>query len=606
MGGFQVPITPQQVAAPQGVQGGVVGTNPTAQNRVPQSTQVVQGLQQLMTGFVGMQRANEDHYKQKVYSAVQDIANGLNPNPDYDEIMKWAKKANMGFKTDLTPAQADFQKTNFQQQQYQQTLAQAQQAAQQNASGVTGMPPQAPGPMGSPGQPGVAAPGVVAPPSPQNAPPGFLDRVKHMLGMQVSDPANYPSPSAQSPFGQQLQSMAGAVQQSGGGMSAQLARQGEQSVLAANVAKAAGKLGIAHNESMIPVYQQTFQKALGGDLNAMTMLRRLDIFKGVPIDEAASLYKAENPGDSDYNANAQAAKLLLWQQGGGPALQLKIADLAKDMIPRFGGDAGKAMQYTMSLYSGANSGLKPGLTYEEFDKKTAAESKVIDRYPTAPVGMAKMYGDAVMAGKSDLASTLLDFLSSHYKTSGQVSQSQFQQTLSKDYSQISATNQVENDRVAAEMLGHYIKAIDTLEEPHKAVLNDPKADEHYTQSQMESAYARLSDLQNSLAGKTIKINGKETQLAPLEDILNHTNVQTNWFSGMGPKAFATRVLGAERNVRPTGKPMGTAASTVPYQQLSPQDMQLLGIPGAPHPQDSGLANTPALQQLLMQRAIGQQ
>src|SRR5207249_2580242 len=109
--------------------------------------------------------------------------------------------------------------------------------------------------------------------------------------------------------------------------------------------------------------------------------------------------------------------------------------------------------------------------------------------------LMQMYATAKMEGKDELASNVLDFLSSHYKSAGQVAQSQFQAGLAKDYSQIASTNQVENDRVRAEMLGYYTRAIGELKEPYQAILKDPGK---YTTEQLVQAQTQLSNLQNSL------------------------------------------------------------------------------------------------------------
>lgn len=580
--GFPGLNLPQQVPAPQGPQGGVVGPNPTAMNRDPHADQIVKGLGQLMTGYVGMQEAVKQHYGQKLDDAMLQIANGLNPNPDYDELMKWAKKSGRPYKTDMTSAELQQQNILNQQQKYQDTVAQAQQNTQQMSSQVSGLPPQAPGLMGSPGQPGVAAPGVVSPPSPQRAPLGFMDRLRQMAGMAPTG-AGAPQVSAQSPFGHALQQLNQSAQSQGGAAGA-LGRGLQDSVLAHNMQQAAGKLGIAHDQSMAPVYSQLFQKALGGDLNTMTMMRRLGIFKDVPIDEMASLYKAENPGVPDSVANAHGASTLLWQQGGGPALQLKIADLAKDMIPRFGGDAGVAMSYTQGLFTGQRTGAQPGRTAEEFDKFASGSAKMAERFPAAPTGLIEMYANAKMAGKDSLAGDVLDFLSSHYKTQGQIGQSQFQSTLAKDYSQIASQNQIGNRDADAAMLRAYTGAIDTLEGPAKEILNDPKRTEHYTQKQINEAAERRSDLMNSLAGTPIKIGGFERPLAPLEEILNRNNVDdTHMFYGMGPKF--------SRGVLPTPAP-------APQSGSADQLMQMLNT----QPQIG--STVPGLQQMLLNRAQG--
>lgn len=586
---------PQQVQATPGVQGGVVGTNPTVANRDPHADQVVKGLTQLMSGFVGMKQATEQHYGDKLDKKMVELSNGLDPNPDWNEIMKWAKRSGRGYKTDITPGEAQFQKQNYQVTQYQDAVAQAQQQAQALASQSSGMVPQAPGPSGSPGQLGAAAPGVQAlPPASSGAPPGFVDKLRQFMGMKATNP-NMPQTSQDSPFGQQLQAL-GQAGQVGGGMPGQVARQGAQSVLGANVAQAAGKLGIAHDQAMAPVYSQVFHQALGDPSDpqttaANTMLRRLDVFKGVPVDEVADLYTKERPGISPATANQKAAQLLLWQQGGGPALQLKMGDLAKDMIPRFGGDAQKSMSYVMGLYSGQDTGLRPGLTAEEVDKKTSAEDKMFKELPNAPMNLIQMYGDAKMSGQSKLADNLSEFLTSHYKTSGEVAQgqygstlanekNQFQQKLKQDYTQIASQNAIGNDRNDAEMFSHYTKALDQLSEDSRAILKNPK---EYTPDQLDKAKDELSDIHNKLAGTKVKLRDGETQLAPLEEILARHG---NW----NPLTRGPFLAG---NAIPTS---GSATS---------RQTPLESIPGMTPGNPAVLPGNPqnrSLQQLLLQRS----
>lgn len=555
-----------------------MGPNPTALNRVPAATQVVNGVSQLMQGFVNTKRAEEQHYGSKVDDVATQLANGLiTPEQvDFKQVAQWMKKSGRPYNTDLTPAQSSALQAQQQQTQFQQTLGQAQGNVQQLASQSSGMPAQGPGPMGSPGQPGMPAPGMVPPSTPVAAAPGFMDRLRQMVGMTPQNP-NVARPDALSPAAQQLQTIGQAAQGAGGAPGA-ISRGLQDSVLAHNVQQAAGKLGIAHSEAMAPVYSGIFKQALNGDLNSMTMLRRLDVMKGVPVDEVGSLYKAENPQASDSQANAQAAKLLLWQQGGGPQLQLRIADLAKDMIPRFGGDAGKAMGYVNGLYSGQPTGDQPGMTTEEFSNFADGANKIMERYPAAPAGLADMYSQAKVSGKDKLAANVLDFLSSHYQTKGQVAHSEFQMGITKDYSQIAAQNQVANREADASNLRAYAGAMDTLEKPAKEILEDPKMTEHFTADQIEGAYKSLTDKQNELAGKLG---------TPLDTILDRNNItDTHLFYGHGPKL--------QHQVLPSPAPAQTAPmSTDQWQQL------LMNGAGS-NPQMAA----PGLQQMLMNRAQG--
>lgn len=614
--GFPGLNLPQQVAAPAGAVGGVVGPNPTAINRTPKSAQIVQGISQLMQGFMAAKTGAEQHYGQKVDDIASQLAAGnITPDSvDFNKVASWMKKSNRGYNTDQTPAQAQQLQAMMTQNQFQQTLGQAQQGAQAMASQASGMPAQAPGPMGSPGQPGVAAPGVTPPsPAPQAVPPGFMDRIRMALGKGPNPSgANWSdtsAPSAMSPAAQSIRNL-GVAAQTGGGMPGQIQRSLQGSVLESNIKRAMGTLDQKHAEAMLPVYTSIFGKALQGDPESNKILRNLKVFEGTPSDEIAHAYQEVDPSAPITKINAETGRLLLWQQGGGPALQLKIADLGKDMIPRFGGDAGKAMSYVNGLYSGNDTGLKPSLTPKEFDEQTSATSRVVERYPSAPVGLANMYGTAVMSGQKDLASNVLDYMSSHYKTASDIqqgqfgatlgqsesqfrrgqsqSESQFQRKVVQDYAQIASQHDVGSREADNGQIRYINDAIETM----LKATNSNETMKTGTQGQKDAVAARVNDLVNSLAGTTVNINGKAQQLAPFQALTDRNNVQNPWKNMIpGVPSQGPNVQG---HMLPSFGPVPSAPKSGLGQQLINQ---------AP---SAALSTQPnPLQQMLLQRATGQ-
>lgn len=594
MGGFQVPMAQPQVPAQAGPQGGVVGPNPSTQFANP-ANNLAMGINQLVQGIVTGNQASKAHFKQKYDSALSDIANGLGSGYDMQEVLKWGKKAGLPLKADMTEHDLAANEQAAKITQFKATMANAQNQQQQDMSQISGMPPM------PPGQPGSGAPGVV-PPSPQQAaPPGFLDKMRMAMGMapRNMNPGDVPHVSMQSPAGQMLTNLNNAAQ-SQGGAAGDIYRGNELKVVQANMAKTAAQLGMTKDQAQMPLFGE-IAKAIQGDMNSMTILRRFNMMKEVPVDEMADIYMRLNPSAGPFQANQNAAKLLLWQQGGGPQLQLKIGDLAKDMIPRFGGDAQAAMTYVQGLYSGQPTGLKPTMTPEEFAKYAEGNSKMLERYPAAPPSLVQAYSLAKMDGNNKMSDTILDFLSSHYKSGGQISQSQFQQTLTKDYSQIASTHDVEQQRADSERLRVFNDAARTALEPLMSEMNAMQAKpDNYTMAQKEALKNRVTDVINGVSGREVKLpDGSTTTVGPLQQLIDRTGVQDPEWKQWIP--FTGVPFMRDSRIQPTFKsaPGGNDIE----KRLSDRDYQLLGLPGANLPPRN--INT-GIQQMLMQRAGGQQ
>lgn len=497
--GYQIPAQP-------GSPGSVVGPNYGAQAMQPQGAQIAQGISQLLTGLVTAKQSIETHNRQKYEDAIQQIANGTLPNPDYDQIMKWAKKGGIPMKTDLTPAEL---------QGIQQTQAQAQQQKQFQALALSGAPGM-PGVADAAGQAAAAPPPGPALMTGQSPPPGFMQRVRDLMS---GGGPNAPQRSIQSPMGQYLTGLNQAAQSQGGAAGA-LAMQKEMPTLQANVERALAKLKITSTNGIEPLMLKALAGAKNGDPESLTMLHRLDVMKGVPVDELAYAMAKAHPELSLSDVNKEAATMLFYLQGGGPALKAKMFDMADKGAERFGGDMQKSIAYYGGLFSGKPvPGLQPSMTPKEFGEYTESLKKVSDRYPAAPLHLAQFYADSKMSGRTELASNTLDFLQAHYKGSSEIAGSQFQQRLALDRDQLDQQMKIQNMQDANEQIKIYMQALDQSTGPWKEIMAHP---DKYSEAERKSAATEMLARFNKLAGTTVKINGKEQTLLPWS-VLQSTN-----------------------------------------------------------------------------------
>lgn len=429
----QAPPPPQAIMGHQGQQPypapGTTGVQPSAVG------QIAEGLDKFMKSYFGSKTAVQEHYKQKFTDAVSGIREGLyNPQTvDYEEIMKWGKKAGLPLRTEApTPQETQYHE---QQKAYDSAMA-SQNSLPANVMNAAAQPSPVPG-MGQMGvNPGMqsllmqGAPGVqVGPPQapPPQAQPGFLDKLKGMVGMSQAQRAPV---SMQSPTGQYLQALAQASQAGAPMNPTNVAQQGRISQMMANMEE---KSGIPLKQAGMNTQRQLLQlgeQARMGDPQAIDMAVRSGIMKNVGIDEIASLFShTAPPGTPPEEIYGQAGKMALFGHFGLP-MMTKMQEWAKDLMPRFVGQpdpAAASRSYVQSMMNGTQPTAKPGRTMEEMKTYNDSLESVMKHYPTLPVAYANALNMATLVGDNEGRSKIMEAIGK-LPRDGTIKANEFNQT----------------------------------------------------------------------------------------------------------------------------------------------------------------------------------
>lgn len=524
MGSSGIP-NPFQAPTPQGapVQGGVVGPNASLAMKQQPGAQIAQAMQQMLTGYVSGKQAREQHYDQKYQQAVQDIVNGTNPNPDYHEIMKWAKLSGRPINMKVNPAEAQAQGA------VQQSADQTKSAMMQDQSQAYqgGQPIQAP--AGSP------AAGQGMPPQGQApAQQGMMSKLLHGT--------NIPDGTAMEGM---LRGMQGVGQSAGGGVGA-AGRAKESSLLDQQMHNAAAKMGFSHDESMIPVYTQVLKKALGGDPQSMQMLDSLGIGKSNPLNDYKAMVQLANPQASPEEVNQQAGEMGLQMQMGLPQFRMKMYELAAapDRLAMFGNDFGKSFANLQDPVNGPAAGMTPLQQSQlaEADSKQATKTEayasahgkyyneLMDQYPDAPPSLLNIYANAKAAGQDETASAVSKFIGgdvsskqpARYKTKNQWESTRFDQRMNFDYTSYNGNLGVRTKELDNQKLNTVLGAL--RENPTaKAALSIVEHQGDHSGDEVRGAYQTLQQQSQNLKDLKVDYNGKELPITNPQDLMmNYT------------------------------------------------------------------------------------
>lgn len=427
MGSFGF-IQPQQVNVPTPPRNGGVQWDPSLANSG--ASQLGQAAGQLLQGAANMKQAEQAHYQQKYDSAVQGIASGTLINPDYTEIMKWGQRAGLPMKANVTPQDvAAHAQTQAQ-------AAYAQQAQDTNDSAVaSGLP-------GNPmGQVAVAAQRSLppAPTAPPPAPPGFMGRM--MQGAKQMFGGGYPQVSNDSDMGQFLQNLSKAS--AGGGLLPSLANANEEADLQHHLNMATKKLGLQDTENGQQLTGQIFQKMLQGDPNATEILFKTGHIKDMPIDSLEAGIARAEPNLSTGQVRQKAGQIMLYMDTGGPAMQGKLMDMQKELLPHFDNNPAKVQAF---FQDPTNPNNQPHMSVDEEKQYTDSMKTILDARVGVPVSLVAQYASAQLAGKDDVAKAILKSIDSNYPaqnavdaTNKKIDLNQGQQRINNDWANIQGT-----------------------------------------------------------------------------------------------------------------------------------------------------------------------
>lgn len=379
---------PQPYNAPPGTM--PYATNPAAD--------LVGGINSFVQNFVGMKQAREQSYKTKFMEGIQQKMLGL--PVDDEKLMQYAQKGGLNLKTTApTPEELAYQN-------------QQKQVSQGDGNAMAAMV----GPGGQMQPPG-GQPPPMAPPQQPGGMRGMLAGVQRGMGM------GQPPVSMNSPTGQWLQQLTDAVKM-GGGLPGQIAQREHMSTLEDKLKEKGidlSSMTMDQQKNMLMVAKA----GMTGDPQALEMMSRSGVWKDMPGDEISRMLTMASPEMDPSQVRQQTGKMMLWLQGGGPQMQIKMLDMAKDMAPRFGGDMQATLQY---LNNPAAATQQPGFTPTEFEQLSNAVDKLHNISPTAPPNLLMYGGLAAVTGKKDVLDRVMTTLSDHYPTSGDIAQKNFDVT----------------------------------------------------------------------------------------------------------------------------------------------------------------------------------
>lgn len=424
----QAPPPPQAIMGHQGSQlMPPPGTQGFQQNP---AAQIADGLNKFMTSYFGSKDALQQHYSEKASKALTMIQQGLvSPkNADMEKIMGWMKKADWPVRTEApTPQEAQFLQQQDQYDRAQQQLSQTPPSDMPTSAASLGAAPSSMQQMlmQEPPQP-----------PPQAPPPGFLDRLKGMVGMSQAQRA---PTSIQSPTGQYLQALAQASQagapmnpaniQASGNLSQ---TQGRISQLMANIEEKTG----------VPLHQaganaqgallNLAAKARTGDPQAIDMAVRSGVMKNVGIDEIASIYShVAPPGTDPQEIYAQAGKTALFAHVGLPMMKMQ-QEWAEKLVPRFASSpdpVAASRAYVQASVDGQTPPVRPGMTMEELKTQNDAMEGLLKAYPTMPMSYVNAWNIAKLTGDTSAQSKIAGLMSK-LPRDGTIKNTEFQQTHS--------------------------------------------------------------------------------------------------------------------------------------------------------------------------------
>lgn len=368
--------------------GGIPGEQTGGQIAGQIGVGLAQGLQSFLQNYLGRQRDERQEAAKRVEAGIAMASAGI--PIDTQQIARDIKKSKLPISLE---DDSGIQNAQQMQQQLLQTMSGLQQA----------QPPESPYMAHPAGAPRYAAPplGGVADFLQQNA--QAMSPTYTTGGVQHTIPST--APNYNGPSWLQRLTAAGQLQQ--------------QSQL----------FSMENAQKM----QGLIKQAIAGDPSATEVLTRSGIWKAIgPRDELFLLANRIFPGNPEQ-ATAAVGKLLLFHEAGGPQLQVKMMDMAKDMAPYFGNDLQRSGAYVNAILNGQRPTETPGFSFDQSKEMSLMQSRANKIWPTAPGNLLHLLSIAQATGRQDMVQAAYSALQS-FPTAEQLTQDRWQKdyTLKRD------------------------------------------------------------------------------------------------------------------------------------------------------------------------------
>lgn len=389
MGYPPLPPAPNFVPAPQGPQGGIQGGAPGAIAGTGPSvggsifSGITQGLQSFVQNYVAQSKAARQEAMQRVESAINAMMMGI--PVDQKQIARDIKKSKLPISLE-EPEGSTVMARQQAASDYTQKL-QASMIAGQLGGPTTNIQAGTPSIGGAPGlAPSMRVGGPIMPGAPSAAP--------------GAPPSPIPVQGMGPEWMQQLTAL--------------------------------GRAGLMNKETMAKLQQgmySTATSALAGDPVALEMATRTGLLKSLGArDEFFLLAHKLFPELSPEQAQGQVGKMMMYDMMGGPQMKAKLLDLAKDMMPHFGGDLSRAITYVGQIFNGEQPKEIPQMSFADFYKLNEMTAKTIDQFPTA-AGPARIAASYMSAGRMNEGMNLLTQIAQRYPTKEQIQQENWTKTF---------------------------------------------------------------------------------------------------------------------------------------------------------------------------------